>query len=149
MEISRPTDTYCVGPRLQIHLGNPEGIPTAVRHLSWNVNSLTLPDRRANRMPPSNYQGIPTCICQPRAGQLGIAKSIAEFASNNSVTMGNVMLLFYANYGYHPITTDPAPSGPLNPASKLLAHWIHAVHKESSKQLSAARQRRLRYTDTE
>jgi len=73
---------------------------------------------------------------------------IAEFVYNNSVTMGNGMSLFYAIYGYHPIATDPAASGPLNLASKLYAHWMHAVHEESSKRLEAAQERIHRYTDT-
>ena len=44
---------------------------------------------------------------------------MAEFTYNNSVTMGNRMSPFYANYGCHPVASDPAASGPLNPASKL------------------------------
>jgi len=53
---------------------------------------------------------------------------MAEFAYNNSITMGNGMSPFYANYRFHPVSSDPAASGPLNPASKLYAHWMHAVH---------------------
>jgi len=63
---------------------------------------------------------------------------MAEFAYDNSITMGNWMSPFYANYGFHPISSDPAASGPLNPASKLYAHWMHAVHKASTKRLEAA-----------
>jgi len=44
---------------------------------------------------------------------------MAEFAYNNSITMGNGMSMFYANYGFHPVSFDRAASGPLNPASKL------------------------------
>ena len=54
---------------------------------------------------------------------------MAELAYNNSVTMGNGMSPFYANYSFHQVSSDPATSGPLNPASKLHAHWMHAVHK--------------------
>jgi len=43
---------------------------------------------------------------------------IAEFAYNNSITTGYSMSPFYANYGFHPVSSDPAASGPLNPASK-------------------------------
>jgi len=56
---------------------------------------------------------------------------MAEFAYNNSVTMGNGMLQFYDNYGFHPVSSDPATSGPLNPASTHYTHWMHAVHKAS------------------
>jgi len=72
---------------------------------------------------------------------------MAEFAYNNSITMGNGMSLFYANYGFHPVSSDPAASGPLNPASKLYAHWIHVVHKVSTERLEAAHERMCRYTD--
>jgi len=44
---------------------------------------------------------------------------MAEFAYNNSVTTGNGMLPFYANYGFHPMASDPAAAGPLNLASAL------------------------------
>jgi len=72
---------------------------------------------------------------------------MAEFAYNNSVTMGNGMSLFYANYGFHPMSSDPAASGPLNPASILYAYWMHAVHKASAERLEAAHERMRRYTD--
>jgi len=72
---------------------------------------------------------------------------MAEFAYNNWVTMGNGMSPFYANYGFHPVSSDPAASGPLNPASKLYAHWMHAVHKASAKELEAAHARMRRYTN--
>jgi len=44
---------------------------------------------------------------------------MVEFAYNNSITMSNGMSPFYANYGFHPVSSDPAASGPLNPASIL------------------------------
>jgi len=47
---------------------------------------------------------------------------MAEFAYNNSVTMGNGVSPFYANYGYHPATIDPPSSEPLNPTSTVYAH---------------------------
>jgi len=72
---------------------------------------------------------------------------MAEFAYNNSITMGNGMSPFYANYGFHPVSSNPAATGPLNPASKLYAHWMHAVHKASAEQLEAAHERMHRYTD--
>jgi len=72
---------------------------------------------------------------------------MAEFAYNNSITMGNGMSPFYANYGFHPVFSDPAASGPLNPARKLYAHWMHAVHKESVERLEAAHKRMRRYMD--
>jgi len=72
---------------------------------------------------------------------------MAEFAYNNSITMGNGMSPFYTNYGFHPASYDPAASGPLNPASKLYVHWMHAVHKASVERLEAAHERMRRYTD--
>ena len=73
---------------------------------------------------------------------------MTEFAYNNSVTIGNGMSPFYANYGYHPVTVDPATAEPLNPASTVYAHWMHTVHDESRKGLEAAQERMRRYTDT-
>ena len=72
---------------------------------------------------------------------------MAEFAYNNSVTVGNGMSPFYANYGFHPVTMDPATTGPLNPASTVYAHWMHTMHDESRKGLEAAQERMHRYTD--
>jgi len=72
---------------------------------------------------------------------------MAEFAYNNSVTSGNGMSPFYANYGFHPIAIDPASAGPLNPASQVYAHWMHTVHDESRKGLEVAQERMRRYTD--
>ena len=72
---------------------------------------------------------------------------MAEFADNNSITMGNRMSPFYANYGFHPVSSDPVALGPLNPASKLYAHWMHAVHKGSAKRLEAVHELMRRYSD--
>jgi len=44
---------------------------------------------------------------------------MAEFADNNSVTIGNGMSPFYANYGGHPATNNPPSSEPQNPASAV------------------------------
>jgi len=56
---------------------------------------------------------------------------MAEFAYNNSVTTGNGMSPFYANYGFHPVAMNPASTEPLNPASKIYPHWMNTVHDES------------------
>jgi len=74
---------------------------------------------------------------------------MAEFAYNNSVTTGNGMSPFYANYGFHPVASDPATAGPLNPASMLYADWMHAVYEESNRKLEAAQERMRRYVDSE
>jgi len=42
---------------------------------------------------------------------------------------------------------DPASMEPLNPASQVYAHWMHAVHDESRKGLEDAQERMRRYTD--
>jgi len=58
---------------------------------------------------------------------------MAKFAYNNLFTMGNGMSPFYANYGFHPVASNPAAAAPLNPASKLYVHWMNAVHQKSTK----------------
>jgi len=72
---------------------------------------------------------------------------MAEFAYNNSVTTGNGTSPFYANYGFHWIAISPASTEPLNPASKVYAHWMYTVHTESGKGLEDARERMRRYTN--
>ena len=74
---------------------------------------------------------------------------MAEFAYNNSVTTGNGMSPFYANYGFHPRTWNPPgfDEEPLNPASTIYAHWMQTVHEESRKGLEEAQERMCRYTD--
>jgi hypothetical protein len=72
---------------------------------------------------------------------------MAEFAYNNSVTSGNGISPFYANYGFHPTATNPAAMGPLNPASKVYAHWMHVVHDQAKKGLELAQDRMRRYAD--
>jgi len=54
---------------------------------------------------------------------------------------------FYANYGFYPVAIDPALMEPLNPGSKVYAHWMHTVHNESRKGLEEAQERICRYTD--
>jgi len=65
---------------------------------------------------------------------------MAEFAYNNSVTTGNGMSPFYANYGFYPVAMNPASTEPLNPASKVYAQWINTVHNESRKGLEEAQE---------
>ena len=74
---------------------------------------------------------------------------MAEFAYNNSVTTGNGMSPFYANYGFHPRTLDPPSNDeePLNPASMTYGHWMQTVHEESRKNLEEAQERMRRYAD--
>jgi len=72
---------------------------------------------------------------------------MAEFAYNNSTTMGNGMSPFYANYGFHPAAMDPTSTEPRNPASQVYAHRMHAVHDESRKGLEDALERMCQYTD--
>ena len=55
---------------------------------------------------------------------------IAEFAYNNSVTTGNGMSPFYANYGFHPVAMGLASMEPLNPSSQIYAHWMQTMHEE-------------------
>jgi len=73
----------------------------------------------------------------------------AEFAYNNSVTMGNGMTPFYANYGFHPTVVNPPKETdePLNPASTIYGHWMKTVHEESQKGLEATQERMHQYAD--
>jgi len=66
---------------------------------------------------------------------------MAEFVYNNSITAGNGMSPFYANYGFHPMAMDPASTKPLNPASKVYAHWMNTMHDKSRKGLEEAQER--------
>jgi len=74
---------------------------------------------------------------------------MAEFAYNNSVTMGNGISPFYANYGFHPRTLNPPDETkePVNPASTVYAHWMETIHKDAKKGLEAAQEHMRRYTD--
>jgi len=72
---------------------------------------------------------------------------MAEFAYNNSITVGNGMSPFYAIYGFHPVAMDPVSTEPLNPASRVYAHWMHTMHDESRQGLEEAQERMRRYTD--
>jgi hypothetical protein len=65
---------------------------------------------------------------------------IAKFAYNNSVTSTIGLSPFYANYGYHPITSNPMATAAHNPASKAYARWIHTVYKSATLALEKARE---------
>jgi len=68
---------------------------------------------------------------------------MAEFAYNNSITTGNGISPFYANYGFHPRTLNPPEESeePVNPASTVYAHWMKAIQDEARKGLEAAQER--------
>ena len=72
---------------------------------------------------------------------------MAEFAYNNSVTTATGLSPFYANYGFHPTATNPAAAHSLNPASKVYALWMHAVHEKTRESLEEAQDRMRRYSD--
>jgi len=72
---------------------------------------------------------------------------MAEFTYNNSVTAGNGMSPFYANYGFHPVAMGMASMEPQNPGSQIYAHWMQTVHEESQKGLEDTQERMCRYTD--
>jgi len=74
---------------------------------------------------------------------------MAEFAYNNSVTMGSGLTPFFANYGVHPNALDPPTSESLNLASTVYVHWMQMVHEESRQRLEVAQERMRRYTDPE
>jgi hypothetical protein len=72
---------------------------------------------------------------------------MAEFAYNNSTTVGNRMSPYYHNYGFHPAATNPTTANSLNPTSRVYAHWMHTVHEESTRGLEKAQERMRWYTD--
>jgi len=72
---------------------------------------------------------------------------MAEFAYNNLVTTGNGITPFYANYRFHPVTVNQPSTEPLNPASKIYAHWMQVVHEEAQSGLEAAQERMQRSSD--
>jgi len=72
---------------------------------------------------------------------------MAEFAYNNSVTTATGLSLFNANYGFHPIAANPSVTGPLNPASKVYAHWMRSVQNEVTKSMEATQEHTRRYAD--
>jgi hypothetical protein len=63
---------------------------------------------------------------------------MAEFAYNNSVTSTTGLSLFYMDYGYHPIASNPMATAVCNPASKAYAHWMHTVYKSAKSALGKA-----------
>jgi len=72
---------------------------------------------------------------------------MAEFAYNNSTTTGNGMSPFYANYGFHPVATGPRSMEPFNPASRVYAYWMKAIHDKSREGLEKAQEQMRQYTD--
>jgi len=74
---------------------------------------------------------------------------MAEFAYNNSVTMGNSKSPFFANYGFHPRSLHPLTDAeePLNPDSTACGHCIQAANDNSRKALEEAQEHMRRYTD--
>jgi hypothetical protein len=71
----------------------------------------------------------------------------AEFAYNNSITMATGVSPFFANYGFHPVTSNPPATAVQNPASKLYSHWMHTVHKDIAHTLEESRERMKKYAD--
>jgi len=74
---------------------------------------------------------------------------MAEYAYNNSVTAGNRISPFYANYGFHPRTMDPPDQTeePINPASTVYVHWMKTIQDDARKGLETAQERMRWYVD--
>jgi len=64
--------------------------------------------------------------------------AVAEYAYNNSKHSSTKISPFYANYGFEPRTNWPTNIQFRNPASELYGHYMNAVHKKLSEQLSVS-----------
>jgi len=71
----------------------------------------------------------------------------AEFAYNNSITTATGISPFFANFGFHHTAANPTADETLHPASTVYAHWMKAVHEETSMALAKAQERMRRYAD--
>ncbi|CCE34872.1 uncharacterized protein CPUR_08811 [Claviceps purpurea 20.1] len=71
----------------------------------------------------------------------------AEFAYNNTKSSSSKMSPFFANYGYHPAAHNPPTGAPLNPGSRLYAHWMVQVHDDAKKHLEHSRKRMKDWAD--
>jgi len=72
---------------------------------------------------------------------------MAEFVYNKLTTNTMGILPFYANYNFHPTTTNPTTVLPLNPTSFAYSHWMHTAHGKAWKMLDKTWERIRRYTD--
>jgi hypothetical protein len=72
---------------------------------------------------------------------------MAEFAYNNSVTSTTGLSPFYANYGYHPIASNPMATATCNPASKAYAYWMHTIYESAKSALGKAQEWMKKYAD--
>jgi hypothetical protein len=72
---------------------------------------------------------------------------MAEFTYNNSVTSATGLSLFYVNYGYYPIASNPIATAVCDPVSKAYAHWMHTVHESAKLELGKAREWMKKYAD--
>ena len=54
---------------------------------------------------------------------------------------------FYANYGWHPETTNPRKTEAHNPASEAYVHWARKSIETNREMLEAARERMIKYGD--
>jgi hypothetical protein len=52
---------------------------------------------------------------------------------------------FQANYGYHPRTIWPSDQEVKNPASKVNAHWMKAIHQKAREALESTRASMSKY----
>jgi hypothetical protein len=103
-------------------------------------------DGQTERLNQTIEAYIRSFVCHEQKNWVSLLP-MAEFAYNNSVTSGNRMSPFYANYGFHPVATNPAAEISFNPASKVYTHWIHTVHDQARKGLELAQERMRQYID--
>jgi len=72
---------------------------------------------------------------------------LAEHAYNNSTTNAQIMLPFYANYGFHPETEWMNKPEAQNPGGGLYAHWMLVTQQHARKALEQSREEMSKYYD--
>jgi len=73
--------------------------------------------------------------------------AMAEYAYNNSKHSATKISPFYANYGFEPRTNWPTEIQFRNPALELYAHYVNAIHKRLSEQLTLSIEAMKKYYD--
>lgn len=70
---------------------------------------------------------------------------MAEFTYNNAEASTPKVTPFFANHGFHPMTTWAVDVETKNPASKLDAHWMTAITEYAFENLKQTRATMSKY----